>query len=226
LREIFTFKGLVLTIGLLSYGVLAQANQEYFPDQFFDEPDLNEDIFSEGIHPLACRPANARQIAEVNSGNKKAEEFLNYCEIRTSNSHWCSQVIRPNPESRSIFRCTYGASQPHQLIHPDESTWENAIKAIELVQRLEMKDIRVCLIYNWWRPEPYNGNVGGAAGRHPFGTSVDVRFCSMQDMEKAFRQLCIWRKEGHLRALGYYGSTGLHLGIADRTANTWGKSCN
>jgi hypothetical protein len=45
-------------------------------------------------------------------------------------------------------------------------------------------------------------------------------------MEKAFSQLCKWRAQGRLRAVGYYGSTGLHFGIGDKTANTWGKSCN
>ena len=31
---------------------------------------------------------------------------------------------------------------------------------------------------------------------------------------------------GKLRALGYYSGTGLHLGMGDRAANTWAKSCN
>jgi hypothetical protein len=83
----------------------------------------------------------------------------------------------------------------------------------------------VALIYNWWRPEPYNKNVGGAPGRHPFGTSVDVRMETMSDMETAFVQLCKWRKAGELRAVGYYGSTALHFGIGDHTGNTWGKDC-
>jgi hypothetical protein len=96
---------------------------------------------------------------------------------------------------------------------------------VKLVTELEAKGIRVYQIYNWWRPEPYNANVGGAAGRHPYGTSVDVRMASMGDMEKAFSQLCKWRSQGRLRAVGYYGSTGLHFGIGDKTANTWGKSC-
>jgi hypothetical protein len=111
------------------------------------------------------------------------------------------------------------------LIHPDESTWKNAFRAIQLVQELEAKNIKACLIYNWWRPEPYNKNVGGAAGRHPFGTSIDVRFCSMVDMENAHRELCAWRKQGRIRAVGYYGTTALHFGIGDQAGNTWGKAC-
>lgn len=196
---------------------------QYNFDSDFDHPDIYEDT---AIFPLRCVRANRDQIVEVNLGNQKASGFLSECARRTSGSAWCSQVVRPNPESRQIFSCTYGADQPHQLIHPDEVTWENAIKAVHIVDELETKGIKVCLIYNWWRPEPYNANVGGAPGRHPSGTSVDVRFCSKRDMERAFKQLCIWRSQGHLRALGYYGSTALHLGIGDRTANTWGKRCD
>lgn len=189
-------------------------------------PDGNEDDFLDSVEALGCKRANSDQMSQVGSGNSKAKAFFSECLRLGGSSKWCSQIMRPNPESKSIFQCTYGADQVHQLIHPDETTWPHAFKAVKLVSELEAKGIRPCLIYNWWRPEPYNANVGGAAGRHPFGTSVDVRFCSMADMEKAFKQLCQWRKQGRLRAVGYYGSTGLHLGIGDRSGNTWGKSCD
>lgn len=174
---------------------------------------------------ITCNKATAAQIAVVNQGNAKAQDFLDQCLVATTNSPWCYQLMRPNPSSLGVFRCTYGEEQPHQLIHPDTSSWKNAFAATRLVDEMEKLGIKVCLIYNWWRPEPYNRNVGGVPSRHPFGTSVDVRFCSMDDMEKAFRQLCRWRKQGRLRAIGYYGSTALHLGIADKLANTWGKRC-
>lgn len=191
----------------------------------FDQPDTYEESPDGVYNPRACKRATAQQLSVVNSGNIKTQQFLSQCSAATGNSSWCLQLIRPNPASIATFRCTYGENQVHQLIHPDEKTWPSAFQAVRLVQGLEAKGIKPCLIYNWWRPEPYNVNVGGAAGRHPFATSVDVRFCSMSDMERAFSQLCVWRKEGKLRALGYYGSTGLHLGISDKTANTWGKSC-
>lgn len=177
------------------------------------------------IEALACKAATASQLTVVNKGNTKTNRFINQCLAATNNSAWCQQVIRPNPSSLSTFRCTYGPNQVHRLIHPDESTWPNAIKAVQFVSRLEAMGIKVAQIYNWWRPEPYNGNVGGAAGRHPFGTSVDVRFQTLNDMEKAHTQLCKWRKAGQIRAVGYYGSTGLHIGVGDKTANTWGKDC-
>ncbi len=174
---------------------------------------------------FSCKKASKTQKAVVDKGNQLASDFYQQCLTKTGSQYWCQQVMRPNPDSYGIFQCTYGASQVHQLINPDKKTWTNAFKAILLVNELERLGIRPCLIYNWWRPEPYNQNVGGAPGRHPAGTSVDVRFCSMADMEKAFSALCGLRAQGRLRALGYYGTTGLHFGVGDKIANTWGKSC-
>lgn len=173
----------------------------------------------------ACAKATTAQTAQVNLGNTKKGDFLNNCGRVTGGSPWCQQLVRPNPSSKSIFDCTYGPNQVHQLIHPDANTWKHAYQAVNLVERLESLGIKVCQIYNWWRPEPYNKNVGGAAGRHPLGTSVDVRFCSKNDQLKAHAQLCKWRRQGELRALGYYSSSALHFGIGDASANTWGKSC-
>lgn len=194
----------------------------YTHDEWDEENEWDEDFL---IRPFACKKASSSQFAKVNQGNAKASEFLNQCASATKSSPWCEQLMRPNPSSIDIFRCTYGSYQVHQLIHPDLKTWKNAFQAVKLVEALEDKGIQTCLIYNWWRPEPYNANVGGAAGRHPKATSVDVRFCTMADMEKAFVQLCQWRRQGKLRALGYYGTTALHFGVGDSTANTSGKSC-
>ncbi len=220
----------VLTVFLVSQFALAQEDNLdpglSSPDSVdFYQPDFDENDFSNGIIVNSCRTASANQIAEVNLGFGKLQRFLAECASATNGSHWCNEVARPNPDSVSVFHCTYGTSQPHNLIHPDEGTWTNAFRAIRLVQELEAKNIKACTIYNWWRPEPYNKNVGGAPGRHPFGTSIDVRFCSMTDMEKAHRELCAWRKQGRIRAVGYYGTTALHFGIGDRAGNTWGKNC-
>lgn len=190
--------------------------------EHFHDDGLN---LEEVIFPYGCSRASSTQIGVVKTGNAKVDSFITGCMNQTGSSKWCEQLTRPNPSSKSTFLCTYGSELPHRLIHPNEKTWTNAYKAVSLVVDLEKMGIRVAQIYNWWRPEPYNANVGGAAGRHPFGTSVDVRFSSMKDMERAHSQLCKWRKQGRLRALGYYGSTGLHFGIGDTTANTWGKGC-
>lgn len=186
-----------------------------------------EDLESawENIEILGCIKASSSQRTLVNQGNSKKDAFLSACAKATENSPWCAQLIRPNPESLAIFHCTYGDKQIHQLIHPDEETWANAFSAIQLVEDLQKQGIQVCLIYNWWRPEPYNRNVGGAPGRHPLATSTDVRFCTKEDQEKAFLQLCEWRQQGKLRALGYYPSSALHFGISDLRPNTWGKEC-
>lgn len=179
----------------------------------------------DGLDVFGCASASKTQLSVVNQGNTLYDTFLTGCLSATNNSAWCQQLTRPNPDSRSTFKCTYGSAQPHRLIHPDQKTWKNAYQAVKLIQRLQNQGVSVAEIYNWWRPEPYNKNVGGAAGRHPFGTSVDVRFSTMTDMKKAHALLCQWRAGGEMRALGYYGSTGLHFGIGDATANTWGKSC-
>ncbi len=197
-------------------------SDESHDENSYDDAGLGDDHF---LPPRACAAATASQRAAVNEGNTKAARFLSKCRANANNSRWCEQLMRPNPSSRSTFACTYGSGQPHQLIHPSESTWANAIRAVHIIQDLEALGVKVAQIYNWWRPEPYNANVGGSRTRHPFGTSVDVRFSSLAEMEKAHKLLCRFRKAGRLRALGYYGSTGLHFGIGDANPNTWGKSC-
>ncbi len=173
----------------------------------------------------SCMKASMNQVVPVDLGFSKLDAFLNYCRTQTNQSAWCDQVARPNPDSHRTFDCTYSPVQPHFLIHPDESTWAFTVQAVQLIKELEAKQIKICSIYNWWRPEPYNKNVGGAAGRHPFGTAIDVQFCTKSDQLKAHKQLCMERKKGRLRALGYYSGTALHLGVGDKVANTWGKSC-
>jgi hypothetical protein len=190
---------------------------------FAHEDDL-ESIY-ENFFRLGCVKASRSEIATVDRGNAKKTLFLEQCAAATADSIWCTQLIRPNPDSLDIFHCTYGANQIHQLIHPDESTWANAFNSVKLVEELQKEGIQVCEIYNWWRPEPYNRNVGGAPGRHPNGTSSDVRFCTKEDQEKAFLRLCEARKQGRLRAIGYYPSAALHFGIGDSRGNTWGKNC-
>lgn len=203
---------------------LLDPRQDYGQDHFIeDDFELHEG--STRFQPLACQAASASQKSQVNLGNTKKDSFLQQCASYTRSSPWCQQLVRPNPSSKATFSCTYGSNQVHQLIHPDERTWSYAYRAVGLVEDLQSQGVRVCQIYNWWRPEPYNANVGGAAGRHPLGTSVDVRFCTKADQEKAFRLLCQYRRAGRLRALGYYSSTSLHFGVGDNTANTWGKSC-
>lgn len=219
----------IFVSSLVAEATPAQTNLQsstFFADSF---RDLGEDIeFGEAngfIRGLGCIRANKVQIEVVNAGAQSLTKFLSQCSASTNGSPWCNELIRPNPQSHPMFDCTYSVEQAHLMIHPDEMTWKYAFKAVQLIEELQNLGIRACTIYNWWRPEPYNANVGGAKGRHPFGTSIDVRFCTMNDMERAFSQLCQWRRQGRLRAIGYYGSTALHFGIGDRTANTWGKSC-
>lgn len=209
--HVFFFLGLFS----LPFSTLAHSENSYFLEETSD--------FS--VSASSCKKASTNELAIVNLGNTKAQNFYYECLEKNNNSKWCAQILRPNPTSISTFNCTYGSQQPHQLINPQESTWKYAFFGVQLVEELADLGINACQIYNWWRPEPYNANVGGAAGRHPYGTSIDVKFCTTRDMERAFAKLCEWRAQGRLRAVGYYGTTSLHLGIGDKTANTWGKSC-
>lgn len=187
-----------------------------------EDPDLFDDSF---VTPYACQKASSSQVIVVNQGNTKKNAFLQQCSQLTGGSAWCNQLVRPNPDSISIFRCTYGSSQVHQLINPDQNSWRHAFNAVRLVQELEQKGFRVQVIYNWWRPEPYNKNVGGASGRHPHGGSVDVRFFTNSEANRAFDELCKYRKQGRIRAIGHYGTNALHFGMGDSAGNTWGRSC-
>ncbi len=192
-------------------------------DHSQDDAESIPDMFK--VEISSCAHANGKQLAQVNNGASKLNQFLTKCYSETGSKKWCDQVARPNPDSRATFDCTYSPEQPHVFIHPDEKTWRYSIEAVKLVQELLLIGIKVDIIYNWWRPEPYNANVGGAAGRHPFGTSVDVRFVNKAEQNRAHSQLCKWRSQGRLRALGYYPGTGLHFGMGDTAANTWGRAC-
>lgn len=210
-----SFRQYILGLALLAGWLGPGANADYYGNAFEDGE----------IAAFACKKANKDQLDFVNLGNTKKDEFLQECARATGGSNWCSQLVRPNPNSISTFRCTYGQTQVHQLIHPNRARWENAIQAVRLIQELEQKGYRICQIYNWWRPEPYNANVGGAAGRHPMGTSIDVRFCTNADADRGFYELCKYRREGKIRAIGHYGTNALHFGIGDSNGNTWGKTC-
>jgi hypothetical protein len=199
---------------LIEVGILAEIHN--------DIEGLFEDM---NLMALGCKKASAVELKRVNLGDTKLAKFLSQCLSSTQNSHWCNELTRPNPKSLSTFQCTYGINKPHTLIHPEETTWKSAIGAVKLIKQLEVKGLKVCDIYNWWRPEPYNANVDGAPTRHPFGTSVDVHFCSNEEAIQGFRELCKFRKKGQIRAIGYYGGTGVHFGVGDRVANTWGLTC-
>lgn len=172
-----------------------------------------------------CVEATEQERAYVDYGNKFYKEFIKKCVDQTGAAYWCEELTRPNPDSADIFACTYGEQQTHRFIHPDKSTWRNAFEAVKIIEDLRRKGIGVRRIYNWWRPEPYNKNVDGAGGRHPLGTSVDVEFHSNRDKNLAFRALCKMRNQGRIKAIGYYPSQGLHIGINDKIPNTWGKNC-
>jgi hypothetical protein len=223
LKNFLLFLALTLTPALSARAAADTAR--LLPPELSADPEEGPAFLAADLTPFGCREASRAQLAQVEEGNRKRDAFLRRCAEETGRSPWCNQLVRPNPDSVSTFRCTYGSAVPHQLIHPGEATWKHAIRAVKIIESLEARGFRVCEIYNWWRPEPYNKNVGGAAGRHPYGTSVDVRFCSAKEAVRGFDELCKYRKRGEVRALGYYGNSGVHLGVGDASANTWGRAC-
>lgn len=139
------------------------------PEEFPEDPYpavADDDCQGEGHDhfeavPLRkCQRATKKQRAYVNLGNKKQNTFIEACNKATRDSAWCQEILRPNPDSRGAFACTYGWTQPHMLIHPNPKTWKFAFEAVKIADELFQKGIHVCAINNWWRPEPYNRNVG------------------------------------------------------------------
>lgn len=217
--KILSFKYLLTGFFLVSFSLNVYAHDDEMLDLLEDQNNSN----------IKCTKATASQIQIVKNGNAKRDQFLKRCEEEKIPDFLCEQIIRPNPSSKERFICTYGNDLPHQLIDPDESTWEFAFQGAKIVMALGKYGVRVNQIYNWWRPEPYNSNVGGAPGRHPQGTSIDVRMAGMKDTTKALSLLCKWRNQKtnsrSLNAIGYYGNTGIHFGVGDTWENTWGSPC-
>jgi|GEM_PF-1246562 len=172
--------------------------------------------FEKNPRPLCqnYQRATSDQIQTVFTGVNRKDVFLKACLENTQRPDYCQQVMRPNPNSRSIFQCTYPASIPWIFI-PSPKTWFYAFQVIRWLDEMESEGIKVSLIYNWWRPEPYNKNVGGDPHRHPFGTAIDVFFPTKIDQLNAFRFLCQLERSSFIGALGFYGSSSLHIGIGD-----------
>lgn len=201
-----------------------------FSLQSFAHDEEMLDLLEDKVERKTCIKANAKQLSLIQSGNAKKDLFLQQCAEAGVTSDLCQQLTRPNLNSKSTFTCTYGNEVPHQLIDPDESTWEFAFQGAKIVMELQKNGVSVDNIYNWWRPEPYNKNVGGVPIRHPEGTSIDVRMSNITHASKALSLLCKWRNNKTdfkaLNALGYYGNTGIHFGVADTLENTWGNPCS
>ena len=182
------------------------------------------------VQSKSCIQATEADLDLVLAGQEKLEFFLEQCRWATGGSPHCEDVIRPNPRSTPFFECTFPKGTEKIFIHPDESTWENAFVAIRLIGEMEANGIGVKHIYNWWRPVPYNENVGGEPDRHPFGTSVDVLFTSRDDQVLAHEYLCEEQAKGLIKALGFYWVAerpSIHIGVKDSPEKVnWGRACD
>lgn len=183
----------------------------------------------------APRPAGRRAAPRICDGNTCANctkgkrpqgdrsGFISSCTSRGVSRKTCTEMTRPNPLEEARFACTYGKSAPHELV-PPKTKWDQAIKLAKVYESLRAQGVCTDEVYNWWRPEPYNRNVEGAKARHPNATCIDVRFCSVADAKKALRALCKLRSQGKITSVGYYGATGVHIGM-DPQDGSWGGAC-
>ena len=159
--------------------------------------------------------ANIEQIVDVLKGIALKPEFIEQCEKATDRPDLCKQIIRPNPDSKSIFACTYPPGVASIFIPPEKGVWHFAFQAIRWISEIENLGISFSHIYNWLRPEPYNKNASGHPDRHPFGTAVDIKLRSKGDQHLAFEFFCEKWRSGQMNAIGFYSSASLHLGIGD-----------
>lgn len=143
---------------LIVWFLLVQTGCEKGRDSYLEESSASEeqDVMDHikretpenEVDGSGCVRATTQQLFQVNLGIEKKDEFIEKCIGETGSSCWCSHLVRPNLNSAATFRCTYGPSQNHQLIHPKESVWSNAIAAVKVIQDLSSKGIKVCEIYN------------------------------------------------------------------------------
>lgn len=144
--------------------------------------------------------------------------FIEQCTSRGIQEQLCRQATYPNPDSRSAFNRIYGSNQ-NFILMPPENTWETGIQLLGIAQSLSAYG-QVCEIRNWYRPEPYNGAVGGVGGsRHINSSAIDIEFCSVAEKNKALRAaLAMRQKFGRPAGVGVYGegSLVLHIDTSNR----------
>lgn len=137
-------------------------------------------------------------------------------------------MTHPNNKSEMEFRCTYPDAKTHVLIPPDPTKWELSFRGALELQKIEAAGVCVKEIYNYDRPEPYNNNVQGAPGRHPYGTAIDIEFCTKADARKAVQAFCKQRTPGdvEIKSVGTYSSgIRIHLGNVKPRRGDWGGGC-
>lgn len=173
-----------------------------------------------------AQPINNNCPRKIKKGKYESGDvpkFVRTCLEKGVLQRYCFDMTHPNLDSIEQFRCTY-PGKPHLLIPKDESEWTFAFEAALILQNMA-RETKVCIdeIYNWYRPEPYNKNVGGRPNRHPNATAIDVQFCTKEDAKKAHRALCELYKKKAIWALGSYPSGNkLHIGVRPERHTTWG----
>lgn len=157
-------------------------------------------------------------------------EFLTDCAAEGIHPSLCENLTHPNNNSKMEFRCTFPSFTQHVLLPNNRSLWTNGFQGAKAFQEaleeqgLEPNQGACPQIYNYYRPEPYNANVGGAAGRHPNGTAVDVEFCTKEEAQKALNKFAKMRMEKRINSIGIYSSgIRIHIGFGTEKGNTWNQ---
>ena len=119
---IFTLVVIYMATGCQRAGKVPKSGDLSVQQKSDHEHDFDDAGLLEITEPLTCLKASNAQVKPVNQGNGKYEAFMQKCGEATNGSPWCEQLTRPNPSSRAVFSCTYGESQTHRLIHPDEAS--------------------------------------------------------------------------------------------------------
>ncbi len=156
--------------------------------------------------------------ASSQHSRQNQSRFIQQCTSRGISEQFCREATDPNPDSRGAFNRVYGAQQ-NFILMPPQGSWETGIQLLGIAQSLSAYG-KVCEIRNWYRPEPYNGAVGGAGGsRHLNASAIDIEFCSVEEKNKALKAALAMRQRfGKPAGVGVYGegSLVLHIDTSNR----------
>lgn len=94
---------------------------------------------------------------------------------------------------------------------PPQACWPHGLACLTIAEAVrERIGNKPLLVANWYRPEPYNRAVGGAAGGdHLTATAIDIQFIGSSAEVRMYREKVVPYLEGLYRS-GDYLSLGLY----------------
>lgn len=164
-----------------------------------------------------CIRGNSRKYQTVLKGNVR--QFLSKCQSRGISKNICNGLSRPDLGDTRGLQCAYG-SDAKFLVGP-RSVQENGFKVGKILEELQ-KQVKICRVDDWFRPQAYNDAVRSTSSRHKKGGAVDILVCKGQQ-KKAWRILCRMKRQGRIKGLGRYPSGSVHVDLLQ--GGQWGGSC-